>query len=141
MIVLSWILFALLAVFWTGAAWISASAAEWAAQALASGTAAQAAQDLAALPLPEWLKVWIDPAWFDALQSALRWVIDGAGAGLPLAGTAAGWLVPAIWITWGLGCVLLLLGAVGVHLLLRRFARRAPPPAPAGRGWGGPYRS
>ena len=76
MIVLSWILFALLAVFWTGAAWISAAAAEWAAQALASGTAAQAAQDLASVPLPEWLKVWIDPAWFDALQSALRWAID-----------------------------------------------------------------
>ncbi|MCC2633312.1 MAG: hypothetical protein K0S48_1198 [Ramlibacter sp.] len=86
MIAFSWMLFALLALFWTAAAWITAAATEWTVQALASGT------------------------------------VDAAGAWLPLAGTAAGWLVPAIWIAWGLGLLLLLLAAAVVHLLLRRFS-------------------
>ncbi|QJW83583.1 hypothetical protein HK414_04050 [Ramlibacter terrae] len=64
------------------------------------------------------------PGRLQALQSLVRWAVDGAGAGLPFAGTAAGWLVPAIWIAWGLGFALLLLGAVAVHIVLRRFARR-----------------
>lgn len=133
MIALSWTLFALLALFWSGAAWIAAAGTQWVAQSLASGTATQAARELAGLPLPEWLKFWIDPAWLQALQSALQWAIDGAGAGLPLAGTAAGWLVPAIWVAWGLGIVLLLLGAVGAHMLVRRFARRGSSAAPMPR--------
>lgn len=135
MIVLSWTLFAVLALFWTGAAWITAAGTEWALQALASGTGVAAARDLAALPVPEWLKVWIDPAWIQSLQSALRWAIDGSAAVLPLAGAAANWLVPAIWIAWALGMLLLLVGAAGAHMLLRRFAsrwlRRSPAPRTA----------
>jgi hypothetical protein len=128
MFVLTWALFGLLALFWTGAAWITAAATQWMAQALASGTAAEAARDLAALPVPEWLKFWIEPEWVQALQSALQWLVDGAGAGLPLVGTAAGWLVPAIWVAWALGLLLLLAGGAGAHMMLRRFARRPAAP-------------
>lgn len=130
MIALSWSLFALLALFWAGAAWIAAAATQWLAQSLASGSATQAARDVAALPLPEWLEPWIDPAWLQALRSGWQWAIDGFGAGLPLAGTAAGWLVPSIWIAWGLGMVLLVVGAVAAHLVLRRFAGGGSRPAP-----------
>jgi hypothetical protein len=128
MIALTWTLFAVLAVFWTALAWIAASATAWTAQALAAGTVGQAARDLAAVPVPEWLKLWVDPAW---LQALAQWAADAAGAGLPLAGTAAGWLVPAIWITWGAGALLLLLAAAGVHVLVRRFAGDHVRPGPA----------
>ncbi|HEY8357227.1 MAG TPA: hypothetical protein VIL30_07160 [Ramlibacter sp.] len=124
MIVLSWILFAFLALLWTGAAWITAAMLRWLGDALASGTAPQAARDIASLPLPDWGKFWIDPAWFEMLQSMTQWAIGGAGAGLPIAGTAMEWLVPALWIGWGFGMALLLAGAVAVHLVLRRFRRR-----------------
>lgn len=130
MIGLSWTLFALLALFWTGAAWIISASTQWVAQTLASGTAAQAARDLATLPLPDWLKFWIDPAWLQALESALQWALQGADAGLPFAGAIAGWLVPAIWIAWGMGMVLLVLGAAGAHMLLRRLAVRRARTAP-----------
>lgn len=129
MIALTWTLFALLALAWTGAAWIAAAATGWVAQALASGTATQAARDLAALPVPEWLEAWADPAWLQALHSALQWAVEGVGAGLPLAGTAAGWLVPAVWIAWGLGLALLMTGAAVAHVLLRRFVPRGAAPA------------
>lgn len=127
MVALSWVLFAGLALFWTGAAWTTAAATEWVTQALASGTAVQAARDVASLPLPEWLKFWIDPGWLQALQSAVQWAVDGAGAGLPLAAMAAGWLIPVIWIAWGLGIVLLLVAGASSHMLLRRWR-------PGGRG-------
>lgn len=125
MIALTWMLFALLALFWTAAAWMAAAVAGWTAQALATGTAAQAARDITALPLPKWLASWIDPAWLQPLQSLAQWAVDAAGTWLPLAGTAAGWLVPAIWIAWGIGLLLLLLTSAVVHYLVRRFAGNA----------------
>lgn len=133
MVALSWILFTMLALSWTGAAWVAAAASEWVAQALATGTATQAARDVASLPLPEWLRLWIDPAWLQALQAGLQWAVDSAGAWLPLAGTAAGWLVPVVWAAWALGMVLLLLAAALAHMLLRRFLRRGSAPAPVAR--------
>lgn len=124
MIALSWILFALLALFWTAAAWIMAALLQWTTEALASGAASQAARDMGALELPAWTKACIDPDWLLALQSALQSAIDGAGAILPLANMAAAWLVPAVWLSWALGMILLLVAAIGAHVLLRRFARR-----------------
>lgn len=131
MIALTWIVFAVLALLWTGSAWIASAATQWLAQALASGTAVQAARDVTALPLPAWMQVWIDPAWLHAMQSFVQWAVEGAGAGLPYAGTATGWLVPVIWVAWGIGFALLLLGAVAVHMLARRFAGRRVAQAPA----------
>ena len=122
MIALGWMLFALLALLWTAGAWITAAVTGWTAQAFATGTAAQAARDITALPLPEWLKFWIDPAWLQALQTLAQGAVDAAGAWLPLAGNAAGWHVAAIWIAWGLGLLLLLLAAAVVHFLVRRFS-------------------
>ncbi len=124
MAALSWIVFGLLALLWTAGAWVTVEATEWIAQALASGSAVQAARDIASLPLPAWLRLWIDPAWFEALQSLVQWSAGVLGAGLPFAGTAAVWITAAIWITWGLGLVLLLAAATAVHLLLRRRGRR-----------------
>ena len=125
MIALAWTVVALLALLWTGAAWITAAATGWAAQALASGTASQAARDLAVLPVPDWLKLFIDPAWLQGLQAAVQWALDGAGSLLPFVGSATGWLVPAIWIAWGLGLALLLAAAVTAHVLVRRLASGA----------------
>ncbi|RYY55535.1 MAG: hypothetical protein EOO24_63195 [Comamonadaceae bacterium] len=125
MAALSWAIFAVLALLWTGAAWITAAATDWLVQALAGGTAVQAARDVTALPIPEWARLFIDPAWFEALQAALRWTVDGAGAGMPLVGALAGWIVPVVWTGWGLGMLLLVGGALGVHMLLRRMSRRS----------------
>jgi hypothetical protein len=129
MVMASWVVFGLLAVLWTAGAWLAVEVTQWAADALASGTAAQVARDAAALPVPDWARLWIDPAWVQALQSMLSWSMDVAGAMLPTAGTAAGWLVPAIWVVWAVGIAMLLLAAGGVHALLRRVPRIIPRPA------------
>lgn len=129
MVLLSWTAFGLLALLWTGGAWMTAEVMQWLAQALASGGAAQGAREVAALPLPAWAQVWIDPAWLEMLQSLLRWSADVAGTGAAAAGSLAGWVVAAIWVGWGLGMLLLVVGALAAHWLIRRFTRRPAVPA------------
>lgn len=127
MAALSWTVFGLLALLWTAGAWLTAEAVDWIAQSLASGTAVQVARDMTIGTVPQWLQLWIDPAWLQALQSALRWLLELAGTGSPAAGAVAGWLIPLVWVGWGLGIVALLAAAAAVHLLLRRFSRRRAP--------------
>jgi hypothetical protein len=124
MMALPWIVFALLALFWTGGAAVTAWAIDWLAQALADGGAAQAAGELVAMPVPQWIALWLDPAWVQAMQSGLLWALEAGRGWLPLAGSAAGWLVPLVWVTWALGLLVLLAGAAGVHLLVRRLRPR-----------------
>lgn len=125
MAAVAWIVFALLALLWTGGAAMTAWLADGAAQALAGGGAAQAAHELATVPVPQWIAPWIDPALLQAAQSALQWAVEAGRGLLPLVGSAAGWLVPLVWVAWGLGLVVLLAGAAGAYLLLRRVRPRA----------------
>ena len=120
----TWGITALLALFWTGGAWVAALLVEWAAGAIASGAALEAGRTAVTLPVPAWLAFWFDPAFLQALQSALAWALENAQQALPFLGAAAGWLVPLVWVAWGVGLVLLLATAGGVHLLLRRLAPR-----------------
>ena len=124
MIVAGWVLFALLAILWTGGAWIAAAIAGWVADAVASGSAAEAGRELATAPLPEWFGLWADPEWVRAAQDALLRTVEAAQELLPLASTVVGWFVPLVWIAWGMGMAILLLLAVLAHVLLRRHGRR-----------------
>lgn len=121
-----WGLFALLALLWTGGALLVAELAQWSAQALSSGTLAEAGRELASRPLPSGVAVWIDPAWAEAMRSLMLWGLQAGSDLLPLAGAAAGWLVPLVWVFWGLGMLVLLALALGAHLVLRRFTAKAP---------------
>lgn len=123
MVAATWGVFAVLALLWTGGAAMGAALAGWTAEAIATGTAGAAAREIAALPVPQWIAVWADPAWIQAMQSALLWTVEAGRNLLPMLGAAAGWLVPVVWIAWALGMVLLLTLAIAMHLLLRRFAR------------------
>jgi hypothetical protein len=117
-----WSIFLVLTLLWTAGAYVSAEVLQWTADALASGRATQAAGEIARLPVPDWMRFWIDPAWVEAMQSAMRWTLDVAGSAMPYAGTAAGWLTLLIWIGWGLGLLLLILGAWAMHVLMRPAA-------------------
>lgn len=121
-----WVVFGLLALLWTGGAFVSAQLTQWIAQALASGEAASVGRELAQWPVPQWLALWVDTAWLEALQSALLWTLETLQEALPLLGSALGWLVPLVWLLWGLGLVALMLLAGLAQLLLGR-ARKALP--------------
>lgn len=124
MVILSWLLFGLLALVWTGGAFAFAELAQWSVQALASGGAVDTARGLATLPMPQWIALWVDPALVQAGQSVVLWTLDSVHQAMPLLGSAAGWLTLLIWALWAVGLLALLVGAGGSHLVLRRLRGR-----------------
>jgi hypothetical protein len=117
-----WVVFALFATFWTGAAWLVVDLIQWAAHGLASGEAADLGRAVAEWPVPSWLSAWLgEPGWLYALQDSVARAVKLLGEALPWAGAAVGWLVPVVWTLWGLGLLLMLALAGGMHLLARRY--------------------
>ncbi len=115
-----WIVFGVFATLWTGGALAAAELTRWAAQLVASGAAVDLGRAVAEWPVPAWLAPWVDVA---ALQAArqfgvalLEW-LRGAWPGI---GAVLGWLVPVVWVAWGLGLALLLLLAGAAHWLAGR---------------------
>ncbi|MBL0423094.1 hypothetical protein JI739_22355 [Ramlibacter sp. AW1] len=127
MVILSGLLFGLLALLWTGGAFAFAELVQWGAQALASGGAVDTARGLATLPVPQWIALWVDPALVQAAQSVVLWTLDAAREAVPMLGSAAGWLVALVWVLWAVGLVALLVAAGGSHLVLRRLRGRVRP--------------
>ncbi len=110
-----WLLWAALALLWTGGAWLAAELTQWSAQAIAAGNAESAARAAAQWPMPPWMALWVDPEWLKAVQASMRWALDVGSGLLPFAGAAMGWLVPLVWLAWGGGLLLLLVLAVAAH--------------------------
>ncbi|MFY8083381.1 MAG: hypothetical protein ACOVN7_06575 [Rubrivivax sp.] len=122
-----WLGVGLLALLWTGCAALVAGLTDWAAQVLASGGVADWTRAAANVPVPPWIALWVDPQAVLFVQEAVRWVLDvlgSWGAALPTAGQLVGWLVPLVWLLWGLGLLLLLGLAAGAHWWLGRGASR-----------------
>lgn len=126
---LIWMAFGLLALMWTAGAFVAAEMAGWAATVLASGEAENLGRAAARWPVPEWIALWVDPAWLRAMQQSLLWSLDALRDTLPLLGSLLGWLAPLVWIGWGLGLLLMLVLAataqIAVGRLLHRPARSA----------------
>jgi len=121
-----WVGVALLGLVWTGLAAVGASLVGWGAGVLASGGAAEWARVAAQWPVPAWIGLWVDPAAVKAMQEALLWSLQALQASLPWIGSALGWLVPLVWVAWGLGLLLLLGVAAVAHVLIGRSTRLMP---------------
>lgn len=119
--VVIWAFCLLLVVFWTGGAVLLTQLTLWGARQLASGDAVALGESVVRWPVPEWLSVWIDAAWIQTAQDALAWVFQALQGALPMLGSAVGWIAPLIWVLWGLGVVLAVVLAGGVHMLLVRL--------------------
>ncbi len=116
-----WIVCLLLLGFWTGGTLVLTALTEWGARQLASGEAAALGDILAQWPVPAWVAVWVDTAMIEAVQGGVTWALQALHGALPLVGSAVGWVVPLIWVLWGLGVILLVGLAFGAHLLLGRL--------------------
>jgi hypothetical protein len=127
---LIWIVFAVVALFWTIAAWVAAAALGWASELLGSGGADGLGAAVGGWPIPAWITRWVDIQSLHAALDGLAMTLDSLQQAWPWLGGLIGWLVPAVWLGWGLGLLLLLVPAIGVHLLVRR-SRPATPPAVA----------
>jgi hypothetical protein len=121
-----WIVFAVLALLWTGGAAAVAQLVQWSAQGLASGSAASLGTLAAGAAVPSWLGAWIDPTTWGAAQQAVAAALAAVSDSLPAIGVAVGWLVPAVWVAWGLGLVALIGLSVLAYGLIARFGRGRP---------------
>ncbi len=119
--VILWAAFGVLAVLWTLGALIVVELVQWGAQAIASGAATELGRSAAQWPAPAWLALWLDPAAIKAAQEGLLTGFEAFRSALPWVGSAVGWLVPLVWISWGIGVALLLAMAGGATWLTSRW--------------------
>ena len=76
----------------------------------------------------------VDSTAWAAMQRAVAGTLTTVSASLPMLGTAVGWLVPVVWVVWGLGLAVMLMLAVLAHRLIGRLNDRCNGRTPAGPG-------
>lgn len=100
--------FVLIALLWTGGVAIAIEILEWSAGLIASGGLSGLTDAAAGVPIPGWLAPFVDLAgWRDILSGAAAW-LSSLSAMLPSPSQSLSWLVPLIWVVWGLGISALL---------------------------------
>ena len=112
-----WMAFGVLAALWSLGALIVVELVQWSAQVIASGAAVELGRSAAQWPAPAWLALWLDPAAIKAAQEGLLTGFEAFRSALPWVGSTLGWLVPLVWISWGIGMALLLAMTGGAHWL------------------------
>ena len=105
--VVLWSVFAVMALVWTGGAVLVAELVQWSAQAIAQADGAAIGAAAAGVQVPAWLGPWIDVERWVAVQQWVAGALAAASDALPAIGAAAGWLVPVVWVAWGVGLIVL----------------------------------
>lgn len=121
--VLIWIGVAVIALLWTGGIALLAETLQWAAQRVSSGSMATLEAANSNIVIPMWLAPWLDASGWASLLQATQGILNSVSITLPALGTMVGWLVPAVWILWGLGMAILLSAAVIGTIVSQRFRR------------------
>lgn len=121
--VISWGFVLLLLALWSTGVWALHAVAQWSFASM--GALAGQSSSTQSLPVPAWLEVWTPAGLVQDVQSAaaavLPWV-ESAVSALP---SLAGWLTPLAWVVWGIGFVLLALGAAALHALIAMAHRKS----------------
>jgi len=102
---------ALLVLLWTSGVALLAKVVHWSAKRMSTESTITLEAATSSFVIPVWLAAWFDPnAWANVLQT-LQNILETFASVLPTMGMVLGWLIPAIWITWAMG-MLILLGMV-----------------------------
>jgi hypothetical protein len=120
--IVSWFFVLTLLAIWSACIWIAHSLASWSLTGI--GSVVGQTQQMDRLPIPDWIAAWIPPdlavAFKATSASVLPWVESALNA-LPSVGS---WLSPLAWTVWGVGFVILAVGAALLHALVS-VSRRA----------------
>jgi hypothetical protein len=115
-----WLVFGLAALLWTAVTYFAVRLTQWGTGLLANGNLEPLRSGLAQWPMPDGLPLWLDPAMVQALQQYALLSLEALRDAMPFMGMMMGWLVPVIWVVWGLGVAILLVLAGGAHWLAAR---------------------
>lgn len=120
-----WSLFILVLAVWTGTMLLAAHMVDWMAQSFGNAPPADLGALLETVPMPPALTPWVDPALLASLQRTVGEVFTALSASLPYFSSMMSWLVPIIWVVWGIGALFLLIPAVVGHWLVGSLGRPA----------------
>jgi hypothetical protein len=113
---LLWTLFALAALIWTTLAWAFAAAFRAISGALAQGSSADLAAWVSSWSVPNWVIVFLDVQWLQALQVLLVQILDQLPHAWPWLAEPVRWMIPAVWVAWAVVLLLLLALTVALHI-------------------------
>ena len=116
-----WCVFLVLAVLWTFASSILVEAIEWSSQRLSSGQPPNLESVTSQIVIPPWLSPWLEPSSWAMIFQSIEFFLANVTAAVPALGSLLGWLVPLVWIGWGLGILALLALAIAGTFILKRF--------------------
>jgi hypothetical protein len=119
---MTWLLMALLLALWSAAAWVMHALAQW--SGLQAGGMSGLPMQIGALPVPEWLLPWLPLGAQESWTGALTAFTPLFDTMLGFAPALLALLVPAIWLIWAVGAVLLVALGLGLTVLIRLVRTR-----------------
>lgn len=128
---LSWLFVFVLIGLWSLGSWALHAITVWTVSN--AGALGGQAGAVGTLALPDWLAPWIAPEWVLAMKAMLAGVGPLVESVLAQAPALAGVLSVAVWVVWGIGCVVLVLIGALAHGLIAML-RRGSGPSSGGPG-------
>ncbi len=128
---ITWLLMALLLALWSVAAWVLHALVQW--SGTQSGTLSGLPAQMGTLPAPDWLSFWLPLGAQESWSAALTSFNPLFESLLTFAPALLALLVPAIWLVWAIGAVLLVALGVGLTVLIRLARSRLQTTSGAGR--------
>lgn len=118
----SWFFALVLLAVWSACIWIAHSLASWSLTGI--GSMVGHTQQIDRLPMPDWIAAWIPPDLAFALKASAANVLPWVESALNALPSVGSWLSPLAWTVWGIGSVVLAVGAAVLHALIS-MSRRA----------------
>ena len=115
---LIWSVFLVLTLLLNGLAMITVNVSDWALNMLNNGAAL--GDQIAALNLPAWVALWVQPEWITALQTTVVGLFSMVQPWLPSPDTLGSVMAVLVWLTWGVGALVLLALAITGHVFSGR---------------------
>ena len=112
----------LVALLWTLVVAVVASLANWVV-----GSADQAVgglQTMSQWPVPAWVSLWMDPALLEPIKAMVAWGMDALVTATPWLTPVLAWVAPLLWVVWAIVMLLLVVLAVGGHLLVGKLRQQ-----------------
>jgi hypothetical protein len=120
--IVSWFFVLTLLAIWSACIWIAHSLASWSLTGI--GSVVGQTQQMDRLPIPDWIAAWIPPDLVLALKATSAGVLPWVESALNALPSVGSWLSPLAWTVWGVGLVILAVGAALLHALIS-VSRRA----------------
>lgn len=114
---------ALIALLWTSGAALLAKAVHWSAKRMSAEPTMTFEMATSSVVIPVWLAAWFDPMALNTILETMQDMLESFSSVLPTVGMVMAWLIPAIWITWALGMLILLGIFVVGTLTLKRVQK------------------